>query len=471
MKTSKRSKQDLKRAKIIGLHPKSVVLQKKTFSYEEEGSHVPQTYHKCSFCDYITLHRNHFWVHVKKIHQLVKCKWCKLYGQTDEIKPHEGRCRKAKKSKIVECDQCGKSFARKTVLTRHQESCLQNANLKCSKCQKMYFQKRAYNRHIKDCSTQPQEIRRKYIHRKKSVPCKVCDKLFVDTKAMSQHMFSHHNQWNHSENDNFQCDICDKTFGKESNLKGHFTVVHKVDTAQLLRKACIKSEYGNVEQERTSDSVCCLDCFDTFPSVKNLKNHCKQVHNKTAVSTCCNICGQHVILNQDCHGDECYDILQCLHCQKQFFKFKDFIVHSLEMHPYLPIKFIGIENGIKSKPLGLPKYIAAGSRLVRYNRYDGKSSKYPFSVTYMESKNEIMMFGKTFARICPLKVCKPDDMIKGHLAENARLENERFPCGICAKTVEQNKRIEEFLAKQESKLEGKKSKTLFITGKSIYPLF
>ena len=57
-------------------------------------------------------------------------------------------------------------------------------------------------------------------------------------------------------------------------------------------------------------------------------------------------------------------------------------------------------------------------------------------------------------------------MIKGHLAEK-----ERFPCGICAKTVEQNKRIEEFLAKQESKLEGKKSKTLFITGKSIYPLF
>ena len=185
--------------------------------------------HKCSFCDYITKYPNHFWAHVKKIHDLVKCKWCKIYGQIDEIEPHEGCCGKANKSKIVECDKCGKSFARKSVLTRHQESCLQNANLKCFKCNKTYFQKAAYNNHIKECSTQPQEITRKYIHRKKSVPCQFCEKLFVDTKAMSQHMFSHHNQWNRSEDDYFQCDICEKTFAKPSNLKRHFTVVHKMD--------------------------------------------------------------------------------------------------------------------------------------------------------------------------------------------------------------------------------------------------
>ena len=129
---------------------------------------------------------------------------------------------------------------------------------------------------------------------------------------------------------------------------------------------------------------------------------------------------------------------------KTVFQIQGFHLHSLEMHPYLPIKFIGIENEIKSKPLGLPKYIAAGSRLVRYNRYDGKSSKYPFSITYMESENEIMMFGKTFASLCLLKVCKPGDMIREHVGEK-----ERIPCGICAKSVEQNKRIEEFLAKRE----------------------
>ena len=265
----------------------------------------------------------------------------------------------------------------------------------------------------------------------------------------------------------FECDICEKTFSKASNLKAHYTVVHKIN-ARSERKKCTKSQYGNVEEERTSDSVCCLDCFDTFPSIRKLKAHCKQVHNKTAVSTYCLICGQYVILNQDCHGDVCYDILKCLHCQKLFFKFKDIVVHSLETHPHLPIQFIGIENEIESRPLGLPKCIAAGSRLVRFKGNKGRGNakrKYPFEVTYMESKKKLVMFGKTVARICAFKVCSPGDILENHVQSK-----DGTPCEPCAKKVEQNKRIEEFLAKKESNLESKKSKTLFITGESLYPL-
>ena len=466
------SNQDLKRAKITGLHPKSVVMLPKTCIACKRGNPCAKLCalisYKCSFCNHTNRRPNHFWLHVKRIHQMVKCKWCKLFGQIDEIEPHEGRCGIAKKSKVVDCHQCGKSFARKSVLKKHQESCLQNANLKCSLCKKIYHQKYAYHEHIKICSAKPQDIGRKYNHRKKTVPCQICDKLFVDTKAKSQHMFLQHNERDTSENKDFACIVCGKTFSNGSKLKAHITVVHKLEDARSFRKMCIETEYGNVQEERTSDSVCCLECFDTFPSVKKLKNHFKQVHNKTAVSTYCLICGQHVVLNQDCHGDECYDVLQCFHCEKKFFKFKDFIVHSLESHPRLPIKFMGIENGIKSRPLGLPDYIAAGSRLVRYNRNENAKEKYPFSVTYMESKKKMVMFGKTFTKICLSKVCTPDETIKEHVKTNEGPVGT--PCAMCSKKVEQNKKIEDFLTKKEFEMESKTSTALFVTGKSLYPL-
>ena len=81
--TMKTSKQDLKKAKIIGLHPKSLVMLKKTCGRCRKGNPCAKKCqsisHKCSFCDYVTKYPNHFWVHVKKNHAIFTRYVCLLY--------------------------------------------------------------------------------------------------------------------------------------------------------------------------------------------------------------------------------------------------------------------------------------------------------------------------------------------------------------------------------------------------------
>lgn len=52
------------------------------------------------------------------------------------------------------------------------------------------------------------------------VKCKVCPKTFVDTSALTKHMYYH------SDVRSFKCDFCDKKYKTRKDTKQHMKRVH-----------------------------------------------------------------------------------------------------------------------------------------------------------------------------------------------------------------------------------------------------
>lgn len=181
------------------------------------------------------------------------CEICgKTFNREDNLKTHQITCSKksneeakyftATSNGLPTCEKCGMWFPFVASLKRHQNSvCFNNSKKKCLTCEKEFYDKATLNKHIKS------------VHGKgvSAYPCKTCDNICKSSRDAKIHAKTHNpvvisssvgfavfEQTDEpvltcplpastSTTDNYNCNICDKSFIHSSNLKRHKVNVHE----------------------------------------------------------------------------------------------------------------------------------------------------------------------------------------------------------------------------------------------------
>ncbi|KFB37306.1 AGAP002918-PA-like protein [Anopheles sinensis] len=143
------------------------------------------------------------------------------------------------------CDECNKTFTRKSNLIDHERLHNQSKPYRCEYCDKRFVQIGNLRMHLRTHTAEKpfhcQLCERSFaqsgslkMHIKshaniKSYSCDTCDKAFLSSSDLVKHKFSH------SDKKRFRCVICQsRYFTQKVHLRCHLERIHKLRDHQLL---------------------------------------------------------------------------------------------------------------------------------------------------------------------------------------------------------------------------------------------
>ncbi|CAK1545813.1 unnamed protein product [Leptosia nina] len=115
------------------------------------------------------------------------------------------------------CEICDKAFTQREVLRRHMHLHQPERPFKCGSCDKGFTQRAALRSHelTNHAPTRPLSLYR----------CKLCPKMFLHASGLSRHQTVHTDRV-------YQCNVCSRKFKDKSSLVRHFkTSTHKMSTS------------------------------------------------------------------------------------------------------------------------------------------------------------------------------------------------------------------------------------------------
>ena len=187
-------------------------------------------------------------------------------------------------SKPYKCDLCRKAFESTEKRSLHVDRVhnitdIDDINLnKCTLCHKVYAQYSSLNRHIKIAHTK--------VHASNCPKCeKPCDPHYLQSHIQSVH---------YNKTLPYQCDLCDKTYLRLSQLTRHKRHHSGIKSHNCLLCNKLFWEQSDLEQHlivhNSEKNFKCNDCNHSYHSNSSLKRHINTQHNVNAKTINCHEC-------------------------------------------------------------------------------------------------------------------------------------------------------------------------------------
>lgn len=168
------------------------------------------------------------------------------------------------------CKRCNKSFAKKILLERHQQTITCSLPFKCTICKKRFTLKNHLEEHIKTHDTTKPHL------------CVFCGESFKMQSKLKDHWFQH------TGIPHFRCRECKEQFSSETDLKRHTKVAHpKIFSCshcgqQVSSKDALKQ---HLKWKHTDVWFECTQCSKKFPTETALKYHV-ETHSEVKLYSC-----------------------------------------------------------------------------------------------------------------------------------------------------------------------------------------
>ena len=283
-----------------------------------------ENHHQCSKCEAQFENRKQLLSHLAVIHKglSLECPDCHKtfttyqYLQSHKLKVHSqekrqcDQCSKVFKNKHYlkehvarvhinekhECPKCGKTFRSKVRLAQHASQVHTQRRFKCNLCDKSCKEKRELERHVDINHLRPGHKPYTCIHCDKSykapsglrmhvkrehgpgtkVQCDICLQICSDKSNLSAHKRRVHGDAKKTH----RCELCEKTFRFESDLRKHVRMYHVIkeypcDSCELI----FKSEtglWGHKQTVHEKKRFPCEHCGHPFTQKGSLNGHLKR---------------------------------------------------------------------------------------------------------------------------------------------------------------------------------------------------
>lgn len=208
-----------------------------------------------------------------------------------------------KKIRYFSCDLCSKKYKKLKNLKLHK---IVHEPKKCELCKAAYDKIEDLQRHILE----------KHTKIKKTWNCKICNKMFLKSKALSRHMYVHNEDRpfpcqlcsgtfkrkvgltkhlvTHTDDRPFRCKICDAKFKLKETLRrhlpSHLEASFECDTCDKMYKTK-QSLLRHKTRCSSQMQFECEFCDTGFTSKNQLSNH-SNIHALGAKPYTCDICNE-----------------------------------------------------------------------------------------------------------------------------------------------------------------------------------
>lgn len=239
------------------------------------------------------------------------CDLCeKRYVKKDTLRNHK---RKIHNIDPLACLTCYKQYKSRSELNSHIQSVhrfrsIGKGQFKCKYCPMSYEYENKYLAHLQLHPDAPEIV----LDRKKAkpmYPCKFCDKFYTRIVHLDQHMMTH-------SSTPFQCEMCDTPpFASRNEMLDHVKEVHIFKCPQCTKSFDSKEKLNEHVLWHKNCIRQCQYC-DHKASIKELKAHYKNVHQKTFR---CSVCHEMFATRQEMDEHiKTHDTITCPDCKSEF---------------------------------------------------------------------------------------------------------------------------------------------------------
>ena len=197
--------------------------------------------------------------HIKHVHEKVerkfgKCDLCdKIFRSSGYLKIHMQAVHE--KVRKWNCETCGKDFAHKEGYLSHVRTIHEGKKMMCDLCGETFTQRVALKSH--KIRKHEEEINALY-EGEGTFPCTMCEKIFNSSELLKDHLSVIHKKIGVTQKTSqrsYTCDRCGKNLSSSSMLKKHILFVHE-----------------------GQKNVKCDVCNRAFSQEWNLRLHMKNMH-------------------------------------------------------------------------------------------------------------------------------------------------------------------------------------------------